>query len=508
MLENAGYAWIGLALVLVQLLLGIAVAWLCKQSYAGSQVWNEERAKQFCARMQELAQELAGNVGNHTLEIQTLNRELEESAKQGVIPPEGVILATVAQIVTANRGLEAKLAAIEERIQEQANKIDQQMVEARVDGLTRLANRRAFDDEFARRFAEYERTGATFCLLLADIDHFKQFNDRFGHDAGDHVLQQVARRLSSTMRDVDLVARHGGEEFAVVVVAASLAESFRAAERSRVFIGQQAYSYEGHELHVTASVGLAEVLAGDTAVSLFKRADAALYAAKQNGRNCGYYHDGQRLCPLVGAARAASVPVNEPLSQESAPQPRSALPASVPSVRAAGKPASVLRRSFTDALRLQMAQARATKQDLSILLVGNQHGNEQAESLRKDQHDATFERMAEVVTRSVRLGDLVTRYGWNQFAVILPNSNLMEAARIEARVRAALDEAEMGTPDEEPLVVCSGLAEMCVDDDLVSLARRASSVLEQARAAVSVETLELVSRAAGGESPAAVGAAS
>src|SRR6185437_12539797 len=222
--------------------------------------------------------------------------------------PEKVILQTMRQIMTANRGLEAKLAAVEERIKEQAEKIDEQgdkidlqLVEARVDGLTRLANRRAFDDEFSRRFAEYERAGVEFCLLLLDIDHFKLFNDRFGHGAGDLVLQQVARRLSSTMREMDVVARHGGEEFAVLIVAATLAEGFCAAERARVAIGQQPYQYEGHELHVTVSVGLAEVFEDDTPNTLFNRADAALYAAKQNGRNCGYYNDGRHLHPIHSA---------------------------------------------------------------------------------------------------------------------------------------------------------------------------------------------------------------
>jgi diguanylate cyclase (GGDEF)-like protein len=155
----------------------------------------------------------------------------------------------------------------------------------------------------------------------------------------------------------------------------------------------------------------------------------------------------------------------------------------------------VARASFTDELRRQMAQARATKRCLSVLLLGGQHDTRNAEWLRQDQHEKMLEKMAEVVSNSVRLGDVVTRYGWDQFAVILPASNLQEAERIEVRLRAALAECDFGAGEGESLIVCTGLAEMCPDDDLVTLARRASGALEQSRATVNAAPPETAATA-------------
>ena len=99
----------------------------------------------------------------------------------------------------------------------------------RIDPLTKLANRRAFDLEMTRRFAERDRADNTFSLLLLDIDHFKAFNDEHGHTVGDDVLRHVGEVLTSTMREMDLVARFGGEEFAVVLPMTDLEKAERAA---------------------------------------------------------------------------------------------------------------------------------------------------------------------------------------------------------------------------------------------------------------------------------------
>src|SRR6185503_7619557 len=106
----------------------------------------------------------------------------------------------------------------------------------RTDALTGLANRRAFDDELNRRFAEWQRRKTMFSLLILDVDHFKKFNDTHGHQAGDAVLTGVAATLRQTFREMDLVARYGGEEFAAILPVTNLTEALRAAERARAAI--------------------------------------------------------------------------------------------------------------------------------------------------------------------------------------------------------------------------------------------------------------------------------
>jgi diguanylate cyclase (GGDEF)-like protein len=173
------------------------------------------------------------------------------------------------------------------------------MVEARTDTLTGLANRRAADRELQRRYAEWERRGTPVSVMMVDLDRFKLFNDDYGHQAGDAVLQGVAGVLAGAARDMDLVARYGGEEFLVILPVTSLQDAALAAERLRGKVAATKFHFEGKDLSATVSVGLAEVRTGDTLPSLLGNADAALYAAKNSGRNCGFFHNGRTCEPIA-----------------------------------------------------------------------------------------------------------------------------------------------------------------------------------------------------------------
>lgn len=170
---------------------------------------------------------------------------------------------TLAIVVDARERL-ARLAALETR--------------ARTDALTGLANRATADDELARRL----RARARFCLLAIDLDGLRDANTRFGHAGGDEIIRAFAHRLRSILREEDLVARTGGDEF-VVAVGAPLADAIRVGAR---ITGARAAPVEigGAPVPLTASVGIAERQTGDTQVLLAARADRALFAAKAAGR--------------------------------------------------------------------------------------------------------------------------------------------------------------------------------------------------------------------------------
>jgi diguanylate cyclase (GGDEF)-like protein len=177
-------------------------------------------------------------------------------------------------------------------IMRQARQIELQMAEAHADVLTGLANRRAFDIELSRRLAQRQRQGTPLSLLVIDVDNFKSFNDEFGHPLGDAILKEVASALEATARRMDIVARLGGGEFAVLLPGINLEAASRAAERLRSAISDSPLRRDGHEHTLTISVGLAEAHPDDDAASLFKRSDSALYAAKQAGRNCCFRQGG------------------------------------------------------------------------------------------------------------------------------------------------------------------------------------------------------------------------
>lgn len=168
--------------------------------------------------------------------------------------------------------------------------LEQQAVSAqhaRLDSLTGLFNRRWLDETLPELVARHHAQNRPMALLMLDIDHFKSFNDTFGHLSGDQALTAVARTLQAHIRNGDQAARFGGEEFVLILPETATAEASRIATRLRHAIRRtRITSHEGAALPgVTVSIGLAEILPAESAESLLARADAALYQAKQEGRN-------------------------------------------------------------------------------------------------------------------------------------------------------------------------------------------------------------------------------
>jgi diguanylate cyclase (GGDEF)-like protein len=158
---------------------------------------------------------------------------------------------------------------------------------ARTDALTGLANRRAFDEQLEQLLAHADRFGHAVSLILADVDHFKKVNDSWGHEAGDAVLRAIAKTLSDGVRAVDVCARFGGEEIAILLPQTSLVGAAELADRLRRAIEAKPIMARGEEIPVTISCGVACYPEGVlTKEALFAAADRALYDAKNAGRNC------------------------------------------------------------------------------------------------------------------------------------------------------------------------------------------------------------------------------
>jgi diguanylate cyclase (GGDEF)-like protein/PAS domain S-box-containing protein len=154
-----------------------------------------------------------------------------------------------------------------------------------LDNLTQLANRRFVEMELDSRISELNRYGVAFGVVFMDIDHFKRFNDTYGHDVGDRVLQTVARTFINTARPSDLMGRWGGEEFVGILRRVDAHGLRKAAERIRSLVEQSHAQENGQSLHVTVSIGGTLSQPADTARRIVKRADDLLYQSKQRGRN-------------------------------------------------------------------------------------------------------------------------------------------------------------------------------------------------------------------------------
>jgi len=157
---------------------------------------------------------------------------------------------------------------------------------AYLDALTGLANRRYLEATLEQRFHEVKRFGWSFGFFLADIDHFKEINDRYGHDAGDRTLQMVGRTMASNSRPYDIIGRWGGEEFVGLLLHLDQQTLMDTVERLRIMVQNSFLFLENERLSVTVSIGGTMVHPGDSIKELLQRADRLLYRCKNGGRNC------------------------------------------------------------------------------------------------------------------------------------------------------------------------------------------------------------------------------
>jgi diguanylate cyclase (GGDEF)-like protein len=202
-----------------------------------------------------------------------------------------VLLQTQHELRTLNTQLVAQRQQIEAQGRELREVNALLQVQATRDALTGLRNRRAFMERMNEEMERVRRHGVTLSLLMIDVDRFKQYNDTYGHPAGDDVLREVARLMEGEARGSDFVARYGGEEFAILLPNTDIDSSRRAAERVRNAIE----SFPWPQREVTASIGASTTATALDPTAFLAHADASLYAAKARGRNCVVHAQDQEV---------------------------------------------------------------------------------------------------------------------------------------------------------------------------------------------------------------------
>jgi diguanylate cyclase len=171
------------------------------------------------------------------------------------------------------------------RIARQKEEMEKLTADAASDFLTRAANRRHFDKRLSEELARFKRNEQPFSLIILDIDYFKRINDTFGHVAGDRILRAVASIINDIKRESDFLARYGGEEFALILPDTDVKRGIFMANKVRYKVENARLNYQGTAIKVTLSAGVTESGKGDDANTVIERADAALYRAKEAGRN-------------------------------------------------------------------------------------------------------------------------------------------------------------------------------------------------------------------------------
>jgi diguanylate cyclase len=215
----------------------------------------------------------------------TIEDTTDLRALRGLI---GRLLQTTRDIERVNQKFEVHLRESKEEINQLQKHLEAVRSEILTDPLTTLSNRKHFDQAIIKAITDANTADAPLSLLLTDIDHFKQFNDTFGHLTGDHVLRLVAVSVKQNVKGQDLAARYGGEEFAIILPNTALRQATTVAEHiRRAVMGRELMKRSTRESlgRVTISVGVAALRTDDTVQTFIERTDNCLYAAKRQGRN-------------------------------------------------------------------------------------------------------------------------------------------------------------------------------------------------------------------------------
>ncbi len=262
-----------------------------RRSDAGGKAKCElKRAWAVIRELEGISQQVRRNLATHHSNIAAFKKRVDELSRSSEGDPWRELSEEAERMFKPTLKLSTQIAHAYDEIRQQTNQL-MTFTEVRTDPLTGLRNRRALDEGLVTHFALASRYGATLSLAIFDIDHFKAVNDGQGHLQGDHVLQQVARLLDDSVRDTDVAARFGGEEFVVLMPETDLIGAGILAERVRNQIEEQ--------LSVTVSGGLSQLGPGDNPRTLLSRADAALYCAKSAGRNFVFQHTGDEVEPVT-----------------------------------------------------------------------------------------------------------------------------------------------------------------------------------------------------------------
>jgi diguanylate cyclase len=249
-----------------------------------------------CQRIEATMIHLLEQVGDVSRDAGSYGDKLESfSSKLDRPKPVQELRRLVSEILGETRAMQSRAEQLEAQLAESSEHIDGLRVdlataqrEANTDSLTGIANRKYFDHELRLATEDALANGQSLCLLMADIDHFKEFNDDHGHQVGDQVLRLVAQVLTQSVKGRDLAARYGGEEFAVVLPQTDLEGARKLAEQIRGTVAGNRIRLKSSGQYlgaITLSVGCAQYRPREALSELIQRADDALYRAKRQGRN-------------------------------------------------------------------------------------------------------------------------------------------------------------------------------------------------------------------------------
>ena len=329
--------------------------------------------------------------------------------------------------------------------------------------------------------------------MLLDVDHFKKFNDTHGHRAGDEALRVLAAALRGAMRQMDLVTRYGGEEFLVILPGTAIDCATQVAERTRQDISQASFRYDGKNLSLTVSIGVAQLAPNEQMGRMLERVDQAMYASKEAGRNRTSWHDGRAVHPAIEmslpgqpAPQSRTMPSRPEAGAQ--PRPASALaPAPEETAGPAGRESldpigsQCDRTAFLWHVRQRIAEWKRGGAAFCVLLVQVEQDSQLLKTQSQKAREDVLRATTRILNGAVREMDMVCRYGHGCFGFLLPRTALQQGLFVAQRVCQSIDVCEPPfNRSREQFTLRVGVAEVAEGDDVVRLLQRAEAAMSVA----------------------------
>jgi diguanylate cyclase len=255
---------------------------------AGQQIKQREVSKNYDQQLRQTVSSIQGVV----LDAQNID-DLKTTINTQVLSLFDLISERRAQECLNEQTLEDEIAIMESKIarmEQESEKIKSDIINQHkltmTDFLTQLPNRQAYQEWLTKELPRIQRYNTDVTLVIADVDHFKQVNDRYGHLAGDKVLQILAKTLKDNVRESDFIGRFGGEEFIILMPETTGQQALQVAEKLRMLVGKCPFHFNSEPVSIYMSFGIAQLKRNESEVEAFERADKGLYQAKAKGRNC------------------------------------------------------------------------------------------------------------------------------------------------------------------------------------------------------------------------------
>jgi diguanylate cyclase len=457
--------------------LAMGLVWLLRAPAKVAPVESEEArfARESLTRLQDLARRVAAEVDHHAECVEEITAQLANDEND-----EAAVITAVNQLVDANRRMQRQLDTAEQRLEAQAVQIESHAAEARTDALTKIANRRAFDDELARCIAQFRENATAVTLILLDVDHFKRFNDSYGHQTGDDALRTVARTLRHVVDGAGVVARYGGEEFGIILADCEAIEAGQLCEKLRQAIEATPVRTGNRELRITASAGVAQVITNECEKDLIARADQGLYASKKAGRNCSHVHDG-RVSRLIRFQEAVVAAVRPPVEQGVGDEWMYATESENDAVYREPLTNVSSRPAFFDELIRRLSQCKTSSTPLTLILIQVDDYDRILCERGSSAAAVVLRIMSQFITASLRDMDSVSRLSDDTFAVLMPGSVIDDGLTIAQRLRQAVERCRLPRKAGVKFFTLSaGVVQASEADDLRQILERARMLLNEA----------------------------